>query len=1019
MDQKFSQNASHNPDAIAVEDGSQKWSYSDVHREVERLSSILKSLKLPTEAPIGIIEELGSPIVIAQLAVIRARHTCLPLDPSLPTARLRDLLTEVGSQYVLSNKDCFDEVLGVEVIPITRKPLESGYPAKASSQSNGIDQGHQGKKCGYRSHILYTSGSSGKPKAVQIPEIGILNLASDPPILLQKLDRVAVINNPGFDVSLYEILVPLVVGATIVVVPRPVITDPFNAREFIAEKKISIVFLTASLFNIIAQACPTTFRGVRHVLTAGEAANIAAMTAVLESSGPPKNLWNTYGPTETLVFSTLHPVTPSELQYSNISIGKPFGDTKLLLVDSESNPITEPGKTGEILLGGPSLTPGYIGRPEENESRFVISTNGTRYYKTGDLARWRPDDPDLLEFAGRVDLQVKQGGFRVELNEIEQNLLASKALSAAIVVQVRPSDDSDPFLVGYVIPAASNSVRKRQLVEHMEKRVPDYMVPRDFVFCSKFPITEHGKVDRKGLKDRYLQHQEQSRTDENVNGKSLDLAAQIRNIWSSLLNISEIKESDDFFSLRGTSIQAASMISTIQKQLGKTISMRALFENSRFKDLVQYIEEYAEGGNAPDDTESWLSDAAYGEEVSPVPDWQAPGEGRVFMTGATGFIGAHFLHRLLKMDTVREIICLVRPKNGMSARERVQSVLERYDLWDSCKDAITKMTVLHGDITKGQFGLTDEQFAWLVDRASVVFHLGAKLNFCEPYDAHQEVNVIGTKNTLEVAARGRRKTFHYMSSIDTWGTTGLTLETRRLLEDEPLEPHLPSLRYDTGYAASKWVAEAVVRRARQRGIPTIIYRPGFVIGDSRYGHGNPDDFFARLMVGTIQLGAFPRLPNQRMEYVTVDYVCRATLYIASCRRNLGKSFSLVAPDPADSVNLEKPHCIINEAGYPVELVPYWEWVHRLEKTDGQNPLMPLMPLLREPVLGGLSRFETSRNTPHYTSFNTVKALEEAPDIRYIPLDAGMLNRFLQFWDRKGYYHVLRKDSGPKERKVVR
>ncbi|GES64786.1 NRPS-like enzyme [Aspergillus terreus] len=852
-------------------DVSQKWSYADVHREVERLSSTLKSLKLPTEAPIGIIEELRSPIVIAQLAVIRASLTCLPLDPSLPIARLRDLLTEVGSRYVLSNKDCFDEVLGVEVIPITRKRLERGYPIKVSSQSNGIGQGHQDKKRGYRSHILYTSGSSGKPKAVQIPEIGILNLASDPPILLQKSDRVAVINNPGFDVSLYEILVPLVVGATIVIVPRPVITDLFNAREFIAEKKISIVFLTASLFNIIAQACPTTFRGVRHVLTAGEAANMAAMTAVLESSGAPKNLWNTYGPTETLVFSTLHPVTPSELQYCNISIGKPFGDTKLLLVDSESNPITEPGKTGEILLG-----------------------DGTRYYKTGDLAQWRPDNPDLLEFAGRVDLQVKQGGFRVELNEIEQNLLASKALSAAIVVQVRPSDDSDPFLVGYVIPAVSNSVRKRQLVGHMEKRVPDYMVPRDFLFCSKFPITEHGKVDRKGLKDRYLQHQEQSRTDGNVNGKSLDLAAQIRNIWSSLLNISEIKDSDDFFSLRGTSIQAG------------------------FDDF--------------DDSETARQDYLH----APVPDWQAPGEGRVFMTGATGFIGAHFLNRLLQMDTVREIICLVRPKNGMSARERVQSVLERYDLWDTSKNAIAKMTVLHGDITKGQFGLTDEQFAWL------------------PYDAHQEVNVIGTKNTLEVAARGRRKTFHYMSSIDTWGTTGLTLETRRLLEDEPLEPHLPSLRYDTGYAASKWVAEAVVRRARQRGIPTIIYRPGFVIGDSRYGHGNPDDFFARLM-----------------------------------------------------------------AGYPVELVPYWEWVHRLEKTDAQNTLMPLMPLLREPVLGGLSRFETSRNTPHYTSFDTVKALEEAPDIRYIPLDAGMLNRFLQFWDRKGYYHVLRKDSEPTERKVER
>lgn len=176
----------------------------------------------------------------------------------------------------------------------------------------------------------------------------------------------------------------------------------------------------------------------------------------------------------------------------------------------------------------------------------------------------------------------------------------------------------------------------------------------------------------------------------------------------------------------------------------------------------------------------------------------------------------------------------------------------------------------------------------------------------------------------------------------------------------------------------------MVRRARTRGLPTAIYRPGFVIGDSRNGSGNPDDFFARLIVGSLRLGAFPILPNQRLEYVTIDYVYDAILHIASQNKNLGKSYSL-APDPADSVNLEKTVEVIRDAGYPMEHIPYWDWVQRLQATtDKENPLLPLMPLLQEAVLSGLSRFETSRNTPHYDSSNTVAALKDAPGVQYVP-----------------------------------
>ncbi|KAJ5318325.1 hypothetical protein N7476_004745 [Penicillium atrosanguineum] len=293
-----------------------------------------------------------------------------------------------------------------------------------------------------------------------------------------------------------------------------------------------------------------------------------------------------------------------------------------------------------------------------------------------------------------------------------------------------------------------------------------------------------------------------------------------------------------------------------------------------------------------------------------------------------------------------------------------------------------------------------------IGQPSVIFHLGAKVNFCDPYEAHFDANILGMKNVLQIATSGRLKSFHVTSSIDAWGPNGLILGTRKCLEDDTLEPNSKGLPYDIGYAASKWTSEQMVRRARDRGLPTAIYRPVFITGDSNTGAGNPDDFFALLMVGSIQIRAFPCLHKQRMEYVTVDYVCNAMRHIASDNANLGQSYSLVAPDPADSINLEDTVDVINGAGYPVEKIPYWDWVKRLQEPKYQdNPLMPLMPLLQEKVWGDLTRFETSRDTPHYDSGNAVASLANSPEIGYSPFSPDQLNRFLVFWRTKGLHSV--------------
>lgn len=1007
MDNYLSSHATRNPGSIAIEDGSLRLTYNDLEREVDKLYSVLKGYNFALEEPICILEGVNAQLVISQLAAIRARLTCVPVEPCIPKLRLKDMLDDIGCKTILSDgKNIIDDNAGFTVIPVT------GH--EYSPQINGNDQGQMYSSStegihDYRSHILFTSGSSGKPKAVQIPERAILHLVTNTPVTpLQPSDRVPLINNPGFDVSLFEVFAPLVAGATMVPVPRMIVTDPFMFRQFIAENKLSLIIMTAALLSITGNACPAAFGDVKHVLNAGDYPNPGAMKAILESSAPPQHLWNTYGPTEATTYSTMHEITIQELEHESISVGKPVGDTKLCLVDENLTVITKPGEIDEILLGGPGMTLGYVNLPVENQSRFVMLDDGVKYYRTGDLARWRQGAPDLLEFCGRSDHQVKQGGFRVELGEIEQTLLASGLLCGAIVLQITPrNEDEEAFLVAFVIPAVLDTVRSRSLVEYLKQRLPSYMIPKDFVFCSQYPLTEHDKVDRNALHQQYRGRKgEQKSMNGQADNRGKDTASVLKNIWISLLTKDAIEDDDDFFTLGGTSIQSAALIARIRKYLDKTISMRSLHENSRLRNLANYLDECVEGGNAPQEALSWIKDSKLADDLYAVPDWQAEDEGRVFVTGVTGFVGAYFLSRFLQMPSVKEIVCIARPKNGQKSSDRVQSTLERYDLWLNSEPEIHKLRVLSGDISLDHLGLSQEQFDWLANWASVIFHLAAKVNFCEPYTAHYDSNILGTKNVLALAASGRRKSFQFMSSIDTWGPTGLVLGTRKCLEDGTLEEHAGGLSFDIGYAQSKWAAEQMVRRARARGIPTVIYRPGFIIGHSKTGAGNPDDFFARLMVGSIRLGAFPILPNQRLEYVTIDYVVDATLHIASSNEHLGKSYSLVAPDPKDSVNLEKTLDVIRGAGYPLQYIPYWDWVRLLQKTnDLDNPLMPIMPLLQEPVLNGMSRFETSRNTPHYDSSNAVAALKNEPGIRYIPFDSDILSKFLYFWDRKGFYEI--------------
>ncbi|CAG7980819.1 unnamed protein product [Penicillium nalgiovense] len=715
--------------------------------------------------------------------------------------------------------------------------------------------------------------------------------------------------------------------------------DPFALSDYLKNNRITVVIIPTALFNVIALNASIAFSGLRHVLVGGEAVNVKAMKKVL-INGPPKTLWNVYGPTEATIFVTACRVDLEETQHPRISIGRAFGESKVYLLDEQLRNITSTRQTGEICVAEPQLSPGYLTRPEESEKQFIHVNTATlgeevgkyiHLYRTGDLAQWR-DSSGMLDYIGRADKQVKCSGHRVELGDIERTLERNPQVEACVVIQHKQGDSE--VLTAYVIPIEyETEVQLSGIIDWSKEHLPYYMVPSLIQNVREFPLSSNGKESPP------------------IEGQNDWLQSHLQ----ELLNVSHVDPSKDIFSLGVTSLQAAQLIGKIKRHSGKIVTMLSFSPD--------------EDSTGPVQTTRWTQDSHLADDVVSPPDWQSANEGQVFLTGATGFLGAYLLHQLLSMSSVKKVACLVRSSGHLTANDRIQRALEKYDLWDGRLEKTQKIMALDGDPTDVTLGLEEDKFAWLSNWASVVFHAGARVNWCEPYEALYKANVVGTRTIIRLTTLGRCKALHYVSSVDVWNETGLSNKTNRVFEDDPLTDHLGSLPCEMGYAQTQWVADEMLQRTRARGLPATIYRPGF-----------------------------------RLEYVTVDFVSSAILHIASKSESLGPSYHLVSPDVAQWVSIEETCGLVNQAGYPVKQVPYQEWVETIRNSPG-NPLESMIPMLQEPILENLTRIEAGMYTPVFESKNTVEALADRPDIKYISLDHELLQRCIEFWVSREYYSL--------------
>ena len=490
--QLFEEQVERTPDAVALVFEGDQLTYGELNVKANQLAHYLQGLGVGPEVLVGICVERSLEMIVGLLGILKAGGAYLPLDPEYPQERLQFMLQDAGVSVLLTQERFIDK------LPEHQGELfclDTNWHLIAKSSQDNPNANTQATNLAY---AIYTSGSTGQPKGVEVVHRGVNRLLFGVNYVhLDATQRFLQIAPISFDASTFEIWGALLHGARCVLFPGNIPTAKSLSHE-IHKHGITILWLTAALFNAIVNDDPQALLGIKQLLIGGEALSVRHVRKAL-STLPLTQIINGYGPTESTTFTCCYAI-PRQLETAieSIPIGRPIANTQVYILDEHLQPVSV-GARGELHIGGAGLARGYLNRPELTEEKFIANPfDNSKLYKTGDLARYLPDGN--IEYLGRIDNQVKIRGFRIELGEIEAILKQHPAvLETAIVVSQDVTGHK--YLVVYIVLKNSKAISRSELRGFLFDKLPDYMIPGVFIMLDALPLTPNGKVDRRVLKE--------------------------------------------------------------------------------------------------------------------------------------------------------------------------------------------------------------------------------------------------------------------------------------------------------------------------------------------------------------------------------------------------------------------------------------------------------------------------------------------------------------------------------------
>jgi amino acid adenylation domain-containing protein/thioester reductase-like protein len=969
------------PGAVAVRCEGRQLTYRELHRRANQLAHWLRRHGAGPDTLVAVFLERGPELVAALVGVLKSGAAYVPLEPDYPPARLAFLLEDAGASLLLTQPHLRDRL--PEQAAAAALCLDEDWTALA-----GLPEGPPAAELApeHLAYVIYTSGSTGQPKGAMNSHRAVCNrlLWMQEQYRLTPADAVLQKTPIGFDVSVWEFFWPLLAGARLVLARPGGHRDPAYLAGLIRGEGVTVChFVPSMLRAFLAEPAAAGCAGLLDVVCSGEA--LPADLVQRFHGLLPGRLHNLYGPTEAAVDVSAWECPRGDGR-GYVPIGRPIANVQLHVLDASLRPVPL-GVAGELYIGGAAPGRGYWRRPELTAERFVQGPDGLgRLYRTGDRARWRAEG--VLEYLGRLDGQVKLRGLRIELGEIESVLVQHPGVRQAAVVAHGDRSESKCLVAFLTRPAPE----PQELRAFLKERLPEYMVPSSFVLLDALPLSPNGKLDRKALP---APEQPGAELSPSFEPPQSELEKTLAGIWAEVLQLDQVGIRDNFFDLGGHSLALVRVRSQVRDALKMEVPLQHFFAKPTIAELAELIEELSRTGAVP--AVEAVPVASLAEEVVLDPDITPAAAAppsltepeRIFLTGATGYLGTFLLHELLR-QTRAEILCLVRSATVEEGKSRLHKSLEAYGLWDESLGE--RIRVAPGDLSQPLLGLSRERFDELAAKADVVFHNGALVNLVSPYEALKAANVFGTREVLRLACQSKIKPVHYISTVSVFDAANRG-GSAAILEQDSLDHNG---RLFGGYAQSKWVAEKLIVMARDRGLPVAIYRPGRIIGAATTGAWSTDDFLCGLIKACVELGLAPDL-DMPVEAVPVDYVSGVAVRLSLRPESLGQAFHLVNPAVG---RLSEVLDGLDAFGYPLRRVPYSEWsgeALRRGEPGLEGILRAFLPASSAPELKALA----GPGGPTFDCRNTLAGLAGSP-IACPSLNTDLVGRYLTGFVHRGF-----------------
>ncbi|KAH8668259.1 nonribosomal peptide synthetase 10 [Tricladium varicosporioides] len=1011
----ISQQMKVTPDAIALEDETTTLTYNELDQKVTLLANGLRDHGVSRDKLVGVLLGRSANYVIACLAALRAGGAFLVLELAYPPNLLADVLDDAKPIVVITNSTHANQIdAEIPVILLDKLAVDPYKPNFCLREVSSLPSEDDLERLAF---VSYSSGTTGRPKGIANPHMAPV-LSYDLRFRLSDLsvgDRVAC--NVFF---VWEILRPLLRGATVVCVPDEASYDPVALVDLLAQKHATETLMTPTLLAAVLARhsdIQSDLPDLRTLWFNGEVVTTDLARRAMKAL-PSTRLLNCYSASETheIACGDIREIIDSDRSYC--PVGPPMEPENIYILD-ENRKKVDVGVSGELFVGGSLLARGYLNLPETTAEAFIPnpfdSTPGSRMYRTGDSARLLPSG--VLEITGRVGAMIKIRGYSVVPGKVENTIIEQLAVKQCAVIA--HGEGLDRQLVAYIVrdkeepgdrpvpiidEAGYSLVARRTLASTLAQ----YMIPALWVELDELPTNRvSGKADLKRLPPPVVSistifNHTKTERDPRINVEA------IAETWALALNVpfSSVTKEHTFFDLGGHSLTLADLASRLSRILGFAVPVGRLVVNPTLEGHLEVVQSIQDGHTTAvqDNLPAVLqADSVLDGDIQPTKNSLSSlsTASTVFLTGATGYLGAFLLCDLLESTSAR-ILCLVRfadptEEDGPAGVARIRKNLLDLGLWHD--SILERIEVLPGNLAHKRLGLAPDTYKDLVANVEVIIHAGATVNLVYPYAALRDTNVGGTREILRLASQSGA-TLQYVStngvlppSKDAWPESSMIKLT-----------DVPDKLVD-GYGQTKYVAEELVHEAGRRGMPVRILRAGTISGHSTSGSTNTYDLFNALIVESLLIGYAPNIKNWRAEMTPVDFVSKAILHLSNNTSAEQRVFHLGDANPVDTKSLFDN---LAELGYPTQQLEWDKWVKLWSEKRGSSK-RGAGAFTADILRGGMPSVEFLRDITILNDKFTKPALGDLPRPK---IDVKLLETYTRHWYARGWLPRAPKHSQP-------